>query len=314
MNSINNSNVANTYSLNEFLAALFTKRDEEPQIKLALPKGEIESTFRKSFVYSDIHQLELSQDGLASKSLKESNESKNVLLRAENAVVLMLNNREQLEILNALDCQPSIKLQVGTRLFAVWLTNKGEDIQKAENALSQLFKTQNLLNSSGETWLPMPEFNLVELDANGNYSYTPIELVHLDASRRYTAAELVETATIKDKQKVQFSESAAFDAPRIESAVLENAQIESAVFPDVAVRSAVSKGERTYQNLVQIIRSEMSKSAILDSAFSELGIKARRVADLLKSAVSRKDIALIRHGIYAPKSAFSSDLGLPLAE
>ena len=309
--------MSNTYRLTDFLNALFPKRDYKPQIKLTLPRGETESAFRKPFVYTDINLLELSQGGLVSNSLRESNKSQNVLIRTENALSLMLNSQEQFETLNTFNCSPSIKLQFGNRIFAIWLINQGEDIKNAENALLQLFKTKTLTDINGETWLPLPEFNLVEMSSDGNHLFTPIKIIYLNDSNRYRTAELIDAADTAISQKLHFAEN--------ESEVLNNAQIESAVLDiqnksvvsqNTSSKNPISKGERTYQNFVRLINVEMPKSVILESAFSELGLKSRRVAYLLKSAVSRNDIAQTRHGRYAPKinSAVSTDLELPLAE
>ena len=313
--SMSNDNNFNNYTLNDFLSAIFPNQDSEILIRLVPAEGEIINDFNNPHTYRGLVKKVICDDSLytAGYALRQANKdiqnikAKNVFFRADNVIALMLDSREQFETLKTFDCKPSISLRIGNRIYSIWLLNKDDDIRKVETALLQIFKTKTLTNINGESWLPLPEFDFVEMTDDGNYLLTPIKLIHLNDLNRYTAAELTDAVNTAISQKLHFAQ--------IENAVLDR-QNQSATSQNTSSKNPISKGERTYQNFVRLINAEMPKNAISKIALSELGLKSRRVAYLLKSAVFRDDIQQVKHGIYKPKinSAFLQNLELPLAE
>lgn len=272
--------------LSQLLTAIFSDSFDNVPIHTKSPQNVPITAFNTPYTYSD-----LKRGAIYGDSFKAANESKNILLDLSGACVGAMVG--ELETINGFSCAPSAIIKSGGRHFVLWILAEKidrETWQKLQNEIAEKLRCKPL------EYVPLPTFQLLEFDGT-NYSYTPVELQFLEPQRRYNAAELTKAAitetTTEKAVKTNYRKSA--ESPKSAETIRRKS-------------AETSKGELTYQKFVRLINApEMKSAEILKSAETKLGLKSRRSEILLKSAVTRNDILIVRRGFYSPKS------GLPIA-
>jgi hypothetical protein len=272
--------------LSQFLTAIFSDGFDVVPIRTQTPRNVELTPYNTPYTYTD-----LKRGAIYENTFTAANESKNVLLDISGVAVGAMVG--ELETINGFDCPPSAIVKADNRHFVLWILAEKidrETWQKLENEIAEKLRCKPL------DYVPLPSFNLVEYIGE-NYSYTPITLEFLDRSRRYTLLELEKgingLSERKDAVKSDYRKSA--ESPKSAERVRRKS-------------AETSKGELTYQKFVRLINApEMKSAEILKSAETKLGLKSRRSEILLKSAVTRNDVLIVRRGFYSPKS------GLPIA-